>query len=267
MGGRSETTRATGGCVGMNRLALACSRSPCRCRPGLRHGGASASPASSRTAASPTFTSPDPFGADHPAQPARAGRGRAARRPRRRAAAASSASARAPACTPSTPARGGPGRSARRSRRACAARASRSPSAPRRSTARLLSDVGQDLVVDLHDGRDQRRAGPDDAADDGAGSRPAADLGADGRLVGVQLAPCDSSPRPRRAARPSRRAGCARAARPPLAEPSGVQIGSDGPGYVLGVASDRARVRQSVTRPFDPGDRARRRRVAHARSS
>ncbi|HYI17877.1 MAG TPA: DUF4394 domain-containing protein [Solirubrobacteraceae bacterium] len=124
--------------------------------------------------------------------------------------------------------------------------------APGATSARLLSDVGQDLVVDLETGATQtgpglRRAG------DGAVVRPAADVAVDGQLVGVQL-------RPGTFLRETAVGSSEMAASPlalgipeaPFTEPIGFQIGTDGKGYVLGVAGGNVRSRQSILLLVDP---------------
>jgi hypothetical protein len=123
--------------------------------------------------------------------------------------------------------------------------------APGATTARLLSDVGQDLVVDLETGVAQPGPGLTDAAD-GATVRPAADMAPDGRLVGVQLGPSTFL---RETAAGSSAMEASRLAIPPepkLAEPIGFQLGADGKGYLLGVAGGNLRRRQSILVPIDP---------------
>jgi len=123
--------------------------------------------------------------------------------------------------------------------------------APGATSARLLSDVGQDLVVDLQTGAAApgpglRRAG------DGATVRPAADVAADGRLVGVQRGPATFL---RETAPGSSTLGASPLAlpsEPKLDEPLGFQIGADGRGYVLGVAGGNLRRRQSILVLIDP---------------
>ena len=101
--------------------------------------------------------------------------------------------------------------------------------APTSATARLLSDVGQDLIVDLTTGATSDGPGLT-RSDTGARIKPAADLGTDGRLVGARLSPItvftetavgaatftarQQEPLPGPTAR--------------AAEPIGVQVGSDG---------------------------------------
>ena len=123
--------------------------------------------------------------------------------------------------------------------------------APGATSARLLSDVGQDLVVDLQTGATQLGPGLLNAAD-GAPLRPAVDVAADGRLVGVQLGPSTFL---RETAAGSSAMETSRLALPPepkLAEPLGFQIGADGRGYLLGVASGNLRDRQSILVLIDP---------------
>jgi hypothetical protein len=129
--------------------------------------------------------------------------------------------------------------------------------APRAGRARLLSDVGQDLVVDLAtglatDGPGLRRER------DGAQLRPAADMTPDGSLVGVQINP-DVLVR-------ELASGTTTMAELPLAtpreirlgEPLSFSLGSDGNGYVIAVATEMTRDRQSVLTVIDPstGNRA-----------
>jgi len=122
--------------------------------------------------------------------------------------------------------------------------------APSGDRARLLSDVGQDIKVDLlsgatADGPGLRRER------DGTPVRPAADATPDGALVGVQLNPGVLL---RELA-----SGLTTMAEMPLelpmqlglGEPVAFQLGSDGRGYVVAVAADRQRDRQSVFLVFD----------------
>jgi hypothetical protein len=89
-------------------------------------------------------------------------------------------------------------------------------------------------------------------ADDGTGIRPAVAFRPDGRLAGVTLRPFTLFTESAPAAASFAATSLTAPPRQPLAEPAAVQIGSDGTGYVLAVASDRARVRQSVLVRFDP---------------
>jgi hypothetical protein len=123
--------------------------------------------------------------------------------------------------------------------------------APNSDRARLLSDVGQDLVVDLQtaattDGPGLRRAR------DGAPVRPAADLTPQGALFGVQLNPAVYL---RELA-----SGTTTMAESPLetpsefglGEPVAFQLGEDGKAYVVAVVTDRQRDRQSALLTIDP---------------
>jgi hypothetical protein len=122
--------------------------------------------------------------------------------------------------------------------------------APNSDAARLLSDVGQDLVVDLQtgattDGPGLRRAR------DSAPVRPAADLTLQGALFGVQLNPAVYL---RELAR-----GTTTMAESPLetptefglGEPVSFSLGSNGRGYVVAVVTDRQRDRQSALLTID----------------
>ena len=121
------------------------------------------------------------------------------------------------------------------------------------SSARLLSDVGQDLVVDLETGAAQRGPGLT-RADDGATARPAADVAADGRLVGVQLGPATflRETAPGSSVMEAGRLSLGLSSEAPLAEPLGFQIGVDGLGYVLGAGGGNIRLRQSLLMIVDP---------------
>lgn len=119
------------------------------------------------------------------------------------------------------------------------------------TSARLLSDVGQDLVVDLQSGAATlgpglRRAG------DGAPVRPAADVGTDGRLVGVQLGPATLLRETTPGSSVMSASALGLPSEPRLDEPTGFQVGSDGRGYVLGVAGGNLRRRQSLLVGLDP---------------
>ena len=124
--------------------------------------------------------------------------------------------------------------------------------APGATSARLLSDVGQDLVVDLATGAAVPGPGLRGTSD-GAIVRPAADVGADGHLVGVQVRPGTFL---RETAAGSSEMDATRLAlglpEAPLTEPIGFQIGADGRGYVLGVAGGNIRKRQSILLLVDP---------------
>jgi hypothetical protein len=116
---------------------------------------------------------------------------------------------------------------------------------------RLLSDVGQDLAVDLATGVTSEGPGLRRERD-GAPVRPAADLTPDGAVVGVQI-------NPPVLLRELARGTTTMAERPletpegfGLGEPLAFQLGSDGKGYVIGVAADRQRDRQSVFLRIDP---------------
>jgi hypothetical protein len=123
--------------------------------------------------------------------------------------------------------------------------------APRGDRARLLSDVGQDLVVDLATG--VTADGPGLRSErDGAQVRPAADMTPNGSLVGVQLNP-DVLLR-------EVVSGSTTMAQMPLASPRGVpigeplafQLGEDGAGYLVTVLTEALRDRQSVLTVVDP---------------
>ncbi len=125
--------------------------------------------------------------------------------------------------------------------------------APNAATGRLLSDVGQDLIVDLTTGATSDGPGLTHA-DTGARIQPAADLATDGRLVGSRLSPitvltetaAGASRFTARELQPTPRS------LPRLAEPIGVQLGSDGVGYLMAVAADFERQRQMAMLRFDP---------------
>jgi hypothetical protein len=122
--------------------------------------------------------------------------------------------------------------------------------APNSDRARLLSDVGQDLVVDLLTGATQDGPGLR-GAEDGAPVRPAADLTPQGAIFGVQLGPPVYL---RELAR-----GTTTMAESPLQTPSDVgigeplafQLGEGGRAYVVAVATERQRDRQSVFLTID----------------
>jgi hypothetical protein len=129
--------------------------------------------------------------------------------------------------------------------------------APGANRARLLSDVGQDLVVDLAtgataDGPELRRER------DGAPVRPAADMTPDGSIVGVQINPDELLRELARGTASMAQLPFAAPRGVPLGEPLAFQLGSDGTAYVVAVASARLRDRQSVLTMIDPstGERA-----------
>ena len=117
--------------------------------------------------------------------------------------------------------------------------------APNSDRARLLSDVGQDLVVDLQTGATQDGPGLRRARDS-TPVRPAADLTPQGALFGVQLNPAVYL---RELAR-----GTTTMAESPLqtptsfglGEPVSFSLGDDGRAYVVAVLTDRQRDRQSA---------------------
>ncbi len=122
--------------------------------------------------------------------------------------------------------------------------------APNSDAARLLSDVGQDLVVDLQTGATSDGPGLRRARDS-APVRPAADLTLQGALFGVQLNPAVYL---RELAR-----GTTTMAETPLetptefglGEPAAFSLGSNGRGYVVAVLTDRQRDRQSALLTID----------------
>lgn len=122
--------------------------------------------------------------------------------------------------------------------------------APGAAVGRLLSDVGQDLVVDLSTGATTPGPGLR-RADNGAQLRPSGDIAADGSLVGVQLGPTVlvRETAPGSAAMTVTRLEDPRV---PIGEPTGFQLGADGRGYLLAVLSDRQRERQSAMVVLDP---------------
>ena len=129
--------------------------------------------------------------------------------------------------------------------------------APGGDRARVLSDVGQDLVVDLAtgvatDGPGLRRER------DGAMLRPAADMTPDGSLVGVQLNPDVLVRELARGTTTMAQLPLAMPPRIPAGEPLSFSLGSDGHGYVIAVATELQRVRQSILTVIDPstGNRA-----------
>jgi hypothetical protein len=129
--------------------------------------------------------------------------------------------------------------------------------APGADRARLLSDVGQDLVLDLAtgaatDGPGLRRER------DGAQVRPAADMTPDGSIVGVQINPDVLLRELARGTTTMAQLPLAAPPDIPLGEPVAFQLGSDGNGYVVAVATDRQRDRQSLMLAVNPstGNRA-----------
>jgi hypothetical protein len=118
--------------------------------------------------------------------------------------------------------------------------------------ARLISDVGQDLAIDLVTGATEPGPGLR-RADDGAPLRPAVDTAADGRLVGAQLSPWTLLRETAPGASTMSAIPLERFEHDPaLGEPISFQIGSDGRGYLLAVLSDRNRQRQSTLLTIDP---------------
>jgi hypothetical protein len=123
--------------------------------------------------------------------------------------------------------------------------------APNSERARLLSDVGQDLLVDLQTGATQDGPGLRRERD-GVPVRPAADLTPQGAIFGVQLNPAVYL---RELAR-----GTTTMAESPLqtptsfglGEPAAFSLGDDGRGYVVAVLTDRQRDRQSALLIIDP---------------
>jgi hypothetical protein len=129
--------------------------------------------------------------------------------------------------------------------------------APGGARARLLSDVGQDLVVDLAtgvtaDGPGLRRER------DGTPVRPAADMTPEGSLVGVQINPDVLLREIVGGSTTMAQLPLAAPKEIPLGEPLSFSLGSDGNGYVIAVATELQRDRQSVMVVVDPstGDRA-----------
>ncbi len=123
--------------------------------------------------------------------------------------------------------------------------------APKSDRARLLSDVGQDLKIDLLTGATENGPGLRRERD-GAAVRPAADATPDGALVGAQLNPAVLL---RELASGTTTMAELRLETPDgfgLGEPVGFQLGEDGRGYVIAVAADRKRDRQSALLIVDP---------------
>jgi hypothetical protein len=123
--------------------------------------------------------------------------------------------------------------------------------APRADRARLLSDVGQDLAVDLATGATGNGPGLRRERD-GAPVRPAADMTADGSLVGVQINPDVLLRELTRGAATMAQLPLVTPLSIPLGEPLSFSLGSDGNGYVLAVATEFQRDRQSVLTVVDP---------------
>jgi hypothetical protein len=124
--------------------------------------------------------------------------------------------------------------------------------APGAVRGRLVSDVGQDLFINLVTGQTQPGPGLR-RADNGAPLRPAVDFTADGLLVGAQLGPLTLFRETAFGASTMTAIPVERTELDPrMAEPIGFQLGSDGQGYVLAVLADRQRVRQSLLLPIDP---------------
>ena len=123
--------------------------------------------------------------------------------------------------------------------------------APGGATARLISDVGQDLTIDLATGAAAEGPGLR-RADDGTPVRPAVAYRPDGRLMGVTISPLTLFTE----SAPGASAFAATALPAPtglrLGEPIDLALGTNGRGYVLAVLSDRQRTRQSVLVRFDP---------------
>jgi hypothetical protein len=123
--------------------------------------------------------------------------------------------------------------------------------APNSDRGRLLSDVGQDLVVDFQTGA--TADGPGLSRErDGRPVRPAADLTPQGAVFGVQLGPAEYL---RELA-----SGTTTMASSPLetprdvdlGEPVAFQLGENDRAYVIAVAAGRLRDRQSVFLTIDP---------------
>ena len=117
---------------------------------------------------------------------------------------------------------------------------------PDGARARILSEVGQDLFVDLRTGAET--PGPGLRDENGAPLRPAVAMGPDGRLIGMDIpgvllaretAPDSgvlvTSPLQRLPRQDPFR----------IAEPSAFTVGDDGRGFLLGQLDDSGRVRQS----------------------
>ncbi len=123
--------------------------------------------------------------------------------------------------------------------------------APNSDRARLLSDVGQDLVVDLQTGATSDGPGLRRESD-GTPLRPAADLTPQGALFGVQLNPALYV----RELAPGTTTMAVSPLETPsefgLGEPAAFQLGDDGKAYVVAVLSDRQRDRQSAFLTIDP---------------
>jgi hypothetical protein len=124
--------------------------------------------------------------------------------------------------------------------------------APSEERGRLISDVGQDLFINLSTG--QTEPGPGlRRADNGEPLRPAVDAAPGGALVGVQLRPTTLFRETAPGASTMMAIPVQKKERDPTVnEPIGFQLGSDRIGYMLGVLGDRQRNRQSVLLPIDP---------------
>ena len=123
--------------------------------------------------------------------------------------------------------------------------------APGGDRARLLSDVGQDLVVDLATGL--TTVGPGLRRErDGAQLRPAADMTPDGSLVGVQINPDVLVRELASGTTTMAQLPLATPERIPLGEPLSFTLGSDGDGYMIAVATEMQRDRQSVLTVINP---------------
>jgi len=122
--------------------------------------------------------------------------------------------------------------------------------APNSDQARLLSDVGQDLVVDLQTGATTNGPGLRRERDS-APVRPAADLTLQGALFGVQLNPAVYLRELARGTTTMAESPLETPAAFGLGEPVAFTLGSNGRGYVVAVATDRQRDRQSVFLTID----------------
>jgi Domain of unknown function (DUF4394) len=125
---------------------------------------------------------------------------------------------------------------------------------PDGARARILSDVGQDVTVDLATGAET--PGPGLRTEDGAPTRPAATTAPDGRLVGVDLARriLVRETAPGSGVMTATPLGFDRAeVAGGLGEPTGFALGSDGRGFLLSALLDRGRDRQSQLLRMDAG--------------
>lgn len=130
--------------------------------------------------------------------------------------------------------------------------------APGGATGRLLSDVGQDVLIDLRTGITQPGPGLR-RADDGRPVTSAADYTAEGRMLGVGLpgptvvleTAVGSSQFLGRPLITPRDESDGKRVGEGFEEPLGVRIGEGGRSYLLAVDSDFNRVRQSVLVQFD----------------